>query len=85
MPSRRKPKLLSWLNHLLAPGAPLPPELMQAKDLLAAIDAGGVPLYPARINHIARSLGLEVSSKAPVEETIRRIREAVARHGGEVA
>jgi hypothetical protein len=49
--------------------------------LIAAIDAGGLPLNPARVNDIARSLGLEVSSKAPVEETIGRIRRALARAG----
>lgn len=58
---------------------PLPPEVRQAKALLAAIDAGGVPLNPARVNEIARSFGLNVSRKAPVEETICRIRAAVER------
>jgi hypothetical protein len=47
--------------------------------MIAAIDAGGVPLNPARINEIARNLGLEVSRKAPLEDTIRRIRLAVQR------
>jgi hypothetical protein len=48
-------------------------------DLVAAIDAGGLPLNPARINDIARQLGLEVSSKAPMHETIERIRLALGR------
>ncbi len=54
-------------------------ELQQAQCLIAAIDRGGVPLNPARINAIARALGLEVSIKAPVEETIQRLRAAIAR------
>jgi hypothetical protein len=35
---------------------------------------------PSKINDIARDLGLEVSRKAPIAETIERIRAAVARH-----
>ncbi|HSO45372.1 MAG TPA: hypothetical protein VLQ47_07605 [Rhodoferax sp.] len=45
--------------------------------MIAAIDAGGLPLNPARINDIARQLGLEVSKKATVESTIARIRAAL--------
>jgi hypothetical protein len=37
-----------------------------------------VPLNPARVNDIARKLGLEVSTKAPMEETIARIRVVLA-------
>ncbi len=51
----------------------------RARSLLDAIDAGGVPLNPAIVNDIARKLGLEVSSSAPMDDTILRIREAVAR------
>lgn len=51
----------------------------RAKDLIAAIDAGGLPLNPARVNDIARQLGLEVSIKAPMPETIERIRKALSR------
>ncbi|MCE1181592.1 MAG: hypothetical protein LWW81_04690 [Rhodocyclales bacterium] len=54
-------------------------ELERARLLIAAIDRGGVPLNPARVNAIARDLGLEVSRKARVEDTIERIRLAVAR------
>ncbi len=54
-------------------------ELERARQLIAAIDRGGVPLNPARVNAIARDLGLEVSRKARVEDTIERIRLAVAR------
>jgi hypothetical protein len=52
----------------------LPPERRRALDLLDAIDAGGVPLNAAKVNDIARQLGLEVSTKAPMNETIARIR-----------
>lgn len=60
-------------------GAPLPPEIRHARALIAAIDAGGIPLNPLRVNTIARALGLEVSRQAPVEETIARIRAALDR------
>ncbi|MRR51945.1 MAG: hypothetical protein EG825_13700 [Rhodocyclaceae bacterium] len=64
----------------LGPKRPaVPPEIQQARTLIAAIDAGGVPLNPAKVNQIARNLGLEVSSRAPVDETITRIRAALAR------
>jgi hypothetical protein len=56
-----------------------PPSARQrAASLIAAIDAGGLPLNPARVNDIARQLGLEVSRKASVEDTIARIRKALA-------
>ncbi len=72
----------SWLSRLkrlvgLAPVA-LSDE-QRASELIAAVDRGGLPLNPARVNQIARSLGLEVSSKAPVEDTITRIRAALGR------
>ena len=54
-------------------------EREQARALIAAIDAGGMPLNPARVNQIARALGLEVSAHAPMDETIARIREALQR------
>ena len=46
---------------------------------LEAVDRGGIPLNPARVNAIARDLGLEVSRKAPVEQTIERIRACLQR------
>jgi hypothetical protein len=55
------------------------PEVAAARALIRAIDAGGVPLNPARVNQIARALGLEVSTRAAQEETIERIRAALAR------
>lgn len=71
--------LLRWLSKLLAPRTRMTPELSRAEALLAAIDAGGVPLHPLRINQIARDLGLEVSRHAKAEETIARIRAALNR------
>ena len=55
-------------------------EIERARQLIAAVDRGGIPLNPARINAIARDLGLEVSRRAPIEETIQRIRAALARY-----
>lgn len=49
----------------------------RAVSLLAAIDAGGIPLNPAIVNNIARQLGLEVSVHAPMDETIARIRALI--------
>ncbi len=68
----------TWLQALL-PGGATPSPRQRAKDLVAAIDAGGIPLNPARVNDIARRLGLEVSVDAPMAETIERIRVALAR------
>ena len=51
----------------------------QAQALIAAIDRGGLPLNPARVNQIARNLGLDVSAHAPMAETVQRIRQALAR------
>ena len=59
--------------------SPEPVEVLRARSLLAAIDRGGLPLNPARVNMIARDLGLEVSVRAPMPETIERIRTALAR------
>ena len=68
---------LKWLKTLVASHKKPSPERQRALDLIAAIDAGGMPLNPARVNDIARQLGLEVSTKAPVEATIARIRAAL--------
>ncbi|MBI2733003.1 MAG: hypothetical protein HYX44_06830 [Aquabacterium sp.] len=56
-----------------------PPEVRRAHELIAAIDKGGLPLNPAIVNQIGRSLGLEVSSKACIEDTVERIRQALRR------
>jgi hypothetical protein len=51
----------------------------RARQLIAAVDRGGIPLNPARVNAIARDLGLDVPRQAPVEATLERIRLALAR------
>ena len=60
-----------------------PPEPLtanaRARQLVEAIDRGGIPLNTARVNAIARDLGLEVSRKASIEDTIARIRLALKR------
>ena len=74
--------LLSWWKDRRAgasAAAAPPSDRQRALDLVAAIDAGGVPLNPMRVNAIARSLGLEVSPRAPMHETIERIRRALER------
>ncbi len=69
----------AWLTRRLRrPPQPLG-ERQRALDLVAAVDAGGLPLNPMRVNAIARSLGLDVSPRAPMEQTIERIRQALAR------
>ena len=75
----RKPSPFQWMKDLLVP----PPENVplsdrqRAIDLIAAIDAGGIPLNPARVNAIGRTLGLEVSIHARVEDTVARIRSVL--------
>ncbi len=64
---------------LLAPARPSSEPEDQARALINAIDAGGLPLNAARVNDIARRLGLEVSTRAPMNETIARIRRALNR------
>jgi len=51
------------------------PEMERGVALIRAIDAGGVPLNPMRVNDIGRKLGLEVPSSAPMDQTIERIRQ----------
>ena len=75
----RRQGFFSWLKKLFfAKKRPLS-DIEQARRLISAIDRGGIPLNPAKVNAIARNLGLEVSRKAPVEETIQRLRAALAR------
>lgn len=52
----------------------------RARQLIAAIDRGGVPLDKAIIKRIAESFGLEVSKSARMEDTIERIRAALKRY-----
>lgn len=74
-----KAAFLVWVRQRLQ-GRKALSEIERARMLIAAIDRGGIPLNPARVNAIARDLGLEVSRKAPVEETVERIRGCLARH-----
>ena len=73
-----KSRVLNWLRRQLSKRQDLS-DIEQAQILIQAIDRGGIPLNPARVNHIARSLGLEVSTRAPVDQTIARIRACVQR------
>ena len=73
-----KSRLFNWLQRRLFKCQALS-DIEQARMLIQAIDRGGIPLNPARVNHIARSLGLEVSTRAPVDQTIARIRACVKR------
>lgn len=74
-------RLIARLKILLGRKPAPADEIIRARRLIEAIDRGGVPLNPARINAIARDLGLEVSRKAAVAETIERIRQALRRVG----
>jgi hypothetical protein len=79
MGSRRLKGLFSWLKAILfGQAAPLS-DYERARQMIAAVDRGGIPLNAAKVNAIARSLGLEVSRHAPIEETIQRIRLALTR------
>ncbi len=77
MPQRHPTRPSTWLKDLLTRHGELPPDRQRARDLIAAVDAGGIPLNPARVNDIARKLGLDVATTAPVELTIERIRKAL--------
>lgn len=66
---------MNLFKRLLSRGQPLSSE-QRARDLIKAIDAGGIPLNPAVVNDIARKLGLDVAITAPMDETISRIRKA---------
>ena len=70
-------KFFLWIKSPLTWVRKPPSARQRARSLIAAIDAGGVPLNPARVNDIARQLGLEVSRRAAVEDTIARIRTAL--------
>jgi hypothetical protein len=67
------------LRHRLGSARAPSDEIAQARALIRAVDAGGLPTNPARVNAIARALGLEVSRKARLEDTIERIRAALCR------
>ena len=76
MPAAR---LLRTLKAWLRRKPQLPRELQAGKEVVDAIDAGGLPLDATRINRIARDLGLDVSPQAPLKETVPRLRAAVER------
>ncbi|MCL2635694.1 MAG: hypothetical protein FWD50_03570 [Betaproteobacteria bacterium] len=79
MGSRRRKGILGWLKALFLPPPEAVSDIEQARRLLAAIDRGGIPLNPARVNAVARNLGLEVAKRAAVEDTVARLRAAVRR------
>lgn len=79
MGSRRTKGIVHWLKGLLPAAAPPLSDLEQARRLIAAVDRGGIPLNAAKVNAIARNLGLEVAKTAAVEDTIERIRRALSR------
>jgi hypothetical protein len=79
MGSQRHKGIFVWLKGLFSPKVAPLSEIARAKLLISAVDRGGIPLNAAKVNAIARDLGLEVSRKAPVEETIQRIRNALGR------
>ena len=70
--------MINWFRQRFFKRKPLS-DIEQAQQLIEAIDHGGIPLNPAKVNAIARNLGLEVSRRAPVEHTIARIRAWLAR------
>jgi len=76
----RMKKFLSRIKNLLKPTDNVPAEIRRARQLVSAIDAGGIPLDPAIIVRVAESLGLGVSKKARMEKTFERIRAAIQRY-----
>ena len=73
--------LLRVLKNLFRRKKSYPTEIETAVALIKAINRGGVPSNPIKINAIARDLGLEVSASAPIEQTIERIRLSLKRSG----
>ena len=70
--------LLHLFRHSRTRTPPLS-DIDRSRQLIAAIDAGGVPLDKAIIKRIAESFGLEVPRTARNEDTIERIRAALKR------
>lgn len=79
MGSHRPAGLFSRLKALFFRQAAPLSDYARARQLIAAVDRGGIPLNPAKVNAIARDLGLDVQRDAPVEATLQRIRWALAR------
>ena len=70
--------MINWFRQRFFKRKPLS-DIEQAQHLIEAVDHGGIPLNPAKVNAIARNLGLEVSRRSPVEHTIARIRAYLLR------
>jgi hypothetical protein len=70
--------MFSWITKFFVTEISL--KELQAKQLIKAIDRGGIPLNPMKVNSIARSLGLEVKTTAPMEETIERVRQKISQN-----
>lgn len=79
MGSHRRPGLFARLKARFLRQPAVQDDYDRARSLIAAIDRGGIPLNTTKVNAIARDLGLEVSARAGVEETIERIRQALNR------
>lgn len=71
--------LLAGLQRRRRAAVGAPDEVRRAHALVAAVDAGGLPLNPALVNRVARGLGLEVSRHASMDQTVERIRAALRR------
>lgn len=82
MGSHRRPGLFARLAARFFHPRGVLDDYDRARNLIAAIDRGGIPLNAAKVNAIARDLGLEVSTRAPLEETLQRIRLALSRAPG---
>jgi hypothetical protein len=70
--------MFSWITKFF--GADIYPSELQAQQLIKAIDSGGITQNPMKVNSIARSLGLEVKTTAPMEETIERVRQKISKN-----
>jgi hypothetical protein len=73
-------RLKTLLTRYLGGQAPKPKPTdpaQLAKDLISAIDAGGLPLNPFIVNDIGPQLGLEVAPDAPMLDTTARIRKLI--------
>ena len=79
MGSHRQPGLFARLKARFSRQPVALDDYARARQLIDAIDRGGIPLNPAKVNAIARSFGLDVSRRAPVDETVERIRACLRR------
>jgi len=79
MGSHRPPGLIARIRAHFSRQPVVLGDYARARQLIDAIDRGGIPLNAAKVNAIARDLGLDVSTRARLEETIQRIRQALSR------